>query len=192
MQNSQISFTSNIKFLKTSEFVFKTTGHPAKYNVGYPWTAKEIIKEPFALTRGIEDCTAGGITDGKDVVMFHLCPKKENENFKIIENALLEKIDLKSPYLQGFLLGSKSCFKGSKQLFSKLSNFMEKHKIPFSFFKGHNDTGLSNIAYFSKDDTWYISNNYLHYEDLNKTNIDKKLLKVFDEFSLCKEDEFVF
>lgn len=192
MQNSQISFTSNICFLPRHVFNYKVGGIPEKNIVKAPWTYKGIVKERFSLNRGAEDCVAGGITDGKDVVMFHFCKDEKTNTIQNIENALLEKIDLNSPYLQGLVLGSKQMFQNAVKLFDGVCEFMENHNIPYSKFKGHKHFGKTDLAYSAVKDTWYLNNNAIDLTDLNNTNVEKRVLEVFDEFSLCKEDEFVF
>lgn len=183
MKNSKISFTSAIRPVSVSRFLKETADIPLSNRIYAPWTEKQIIKKNAALTENVYDCSAGGITNGKEVVMFHICTGKENNNFKSIENNILEKIkSFKNP--QGFLLGSVAYFKESPKLFKKFQKFMEKNNIPYSMFKGNKT--YTHIAYNGVNDEWLISNPVFSNTGLSPI---KELLKdSFEKFHICEKD----
>ncbi len=183
MKTSKISFTSAIRPMSVSRFLKETGDIPLSNRIYSPWTAKQIIKKNAALTENIYDCSAGGITNGKEVVMFHICTGKENRRFKTIENIILEKIkSFKNP--QGFLLGSASCFEESSKLFKKFQNFMEKNKIPYSMFKGNKT--YTHIAYDGAKDEWLIANPILSKNGLQPT--ETLLKQSFEDINICSKD----
>lgn len=170
LQNSSISFTSNIKLGDWSDFSREIGFIPSKNNI-QNWTAAGIVKAEAAYTTLVKDCVAGGITDGKDVVMFHLCPTmKENQDFSQIAETLKNKIDLSSPNLQGLILGSLSSifktlghYEASAQMYENIRKFMsETLKIQFSEFKGHTELSKDTaLSYRSNTDTWMITNDFI-------------------------------
>ena len=60
-----ISFKSRIKLVQTEDFIKLTQNKNIK-SVNYPWTIKESVKAPNALTTDIYDCTALGIVSKDD------------------------------------------------------------------------------------------------------------------------------
>lgn len=161
MQNSNVSFTSKIIPVTHEEFLRYTSSIPVVNNV-MNWNAGGIKKASEAYTKRIQDCVAGGIVNGDDVVMFHICPTfEENKLFQPIEQAIMEKIGLKKPNLQGFLIGSDFRFKESVKLFEDFRVFMCRNIINFSMFKCGKKPSTCHVAYKSEFDTWYLANENL-------------------------------
>lgn len=188
MQN--VSFTSLIKPVSTSVYTREIESVYGKFGVNEPWTANETIKTPKAYTTNIADCTAGGITDGKDVVMFHICPTKpQNQDFDKIEKSITEKIDLKSPNLRGFLLGSVSMFEDSTLMFEKLKRIFDKNNIPLSFCKA-NKGSKTDIMYNSAKDEWLISNPEINNRMIRGNRDAKEILQnSFEQIHIADCDE---
>jgi len=174
MQNSQISFTSRIRLVTKSDF--KSVASKVSANVDYPWTAKEIIKSNSAYTTGICDCTAGGITDGKDVVMFHICPSESNLNdWSNIIGTLKQKIDIKSKKLQGFLLGS-FVYSRSNSVFCGFEAFMKENKVPYTKLQGHTEIFAdSDILYSSSRDEWLVTSDQISCDLKNNRKLFGKM-----------------
>lgn len=193
MKNSQVSFTSNIRLASANRFAKEIESLTLKEAVSPPWTANEIVVGPRAYTTKIYDCIAGGITDGKKVLMFHLCPTYEqNADFSIIEQAILEKFGGKIDGLKGLLLGNKSKFRASNDLFDKLKGFMEGHKIDFSTIKGVKKDEYSSLAYDLKSDTWTISSDYIASELKKGVKLLKSILeRVFEVVQISHNDKLI-
>ena len=187
-----ISFKSRIKLVQTEDFVKLTQNKNIK-SVNYPWTIKESVKAPNALTTDIYDCTALGIVskDDNNVLLMHISPngtdyKKNNK----IETFISKKINLLSDNLTGFIIGSKKNninSPTSTKMFDKLAGILDKYNIPYTKFKGGNYS--NNIAYSSKNDTWLVANDVV---DLSKNVYNKNKKQIlnfmFDEIKTAPND----
>lgn len=166
---NNISFQSKIRPVNREQFYKSIYSHPMNASVEYPWTVKETVYATKANTTGVLDCTVLGLTDGIKVFLMHICPtRKENYYFSKIVDYIKEKIDLKNPNLQGFLLGSKANLRdgSSELLFNNFEKFLKENNIVYSKFKGGPCT--SNVAYSSEKDEWIISNEATENADLKK------------------------
>ena len=199
MQNTQVSFKSNIRFTNLNGFKRVVRDFPI--SVDRPWTAKEIIRAPYAWTAGVKDCTAGGILVGKDrknitdVVMFHISPSdKDNSDFEIIKRAIMDKIGSDKP-IQGFLLGGKKICQGSVEMFDNFEKLMKELKIPKTKFKGLPVGGHSaHIAYNAGRDEWVVAATAI--EDINKkvfakTDLQSEIFSKFQKVVISKYDKLI-
>ncbi len=190
--DKNISFKSNIRLVTPEEFRQIANKIGEKNFVKYPWTVKQSVLANSAYTKDIFDCTVCGLTDGQTVLLNHICPTvMENNNFDKIAGFIKSKIDLTNSNLQGFLLGSKKNFKESPfstQLFENFANFLQKHNIQFSQFKG--SIYPSDVAYSSLKDEWVISN-YNITAPLPNSETKKILNNIFDDIKISELDEIV-
>ena len=191
----KVSFTSRIRLVPLNEFYNTTIQMGEKKFVKEPWTIKQSVLSDSAYTKDILDCSVCGLTDGEKVLLTHICPTNpKNNNFKLIENFISEKIDLSNKYLQGFLLGSKPNninSPTSTNLFDKFAEFLNKYKIPFSQFKG----GLfeHHVAYSSKNDEWLIGNCVVskNLKNIYKDKPEELFNRIFDKVEVSDLDEIV-
>lgn len=187
-----ISFKSRIKLVQTEDFARLTQNKNMK-SVNYPWTIKESVKAPNALTTDIYDCTALGIVskDDNNVLLMHISPKgTDYKKINKIETFISKKINLLSDNLTGFIIGSKKNninSPTSTKMFDKLAGILDKYNIPYTKFKGGNY--FNNIAYSSKDDTWLVANDVV---DLSKSVYNKNKKQIlnfmFDEIKTAPND----
>lgn len=187
-----ISFKSRIKLVQTEDFARLTQNKNMK-SVNYPWTIKESVKAPNALTTDIYDCTALGIVskDDNNVLLMHISPNgTDYKKFNKIETFISKKINLLSDNLTGFIIGSKKNninSPTSTKMFDKLASILDKYNIPYTKFKGGNYS--NNIAYSSKDDTWLVANDIV---DLSKNVYNKNKKQIlnfmFDEVKTAPND----
>ena len=187
-----ISFKSRIKLVQTEDFV-KLTQNKNMKSVNYPWTIKESVKAPNALTTDIYDCTALGLVskDNNNVLLMHISPNgTDYKKINKIETFISKKINLLSDNLTGFIIGSKKNninSPTSTKMFDKLSGILDKYNIPYTKFKGGNYS--NNIAYSSKDDTWLVANDVV---DLSKNVYNKNKKQIlnfmFDEVKTAPND----
>ena len=187
-----ISFKSRIKLVQTEDFVKLTQNKNIK-SVNYPWTIKESVKAPNALTTDIYDCTALGIVskDDNNVLLMHISPNgTDYKKINKIETFISKKINLLSDNLTGFIIGSKKNninSPTSTKMFDKLAGILDKYNIPYTKFKGGNY--FNNIAYSSKDDTWLVANDVV---DLSKNVYNKNKKQIlnfmFDEIKTAPND----
>ena len=187
-----ISFKSRIKLVQTEDFARLTQNKNMK-SVNYPWTIKESVKAPNALTTDIYDCTALGIVskDDNNVLLMHISPNgTDYKKINKIETFISKKINLLSDNLTGFIIGSKKNninSPTSTKMFDKLAGILDKYNIPYTKFKGGNYS--NNIAYSSKDDTWLVANDVV---DLSKNVYNKNKKQIlnfmFDEVKTAPND----
>lgn len=187
-----ISFKSRIKLVQTEDFARLTQNKNMK-SVNYPWTIKESVKAPNALTTDIYDCTALGIMskDDNNVLLMHISPNGTDcKKINKIETFISKKINLLSDNLTGFIIGSKKNninSPTSTKMFDKLAGILDKYNIPYTKFKGGNYS--NNIAYSSKDDTWLVANDVV---DLSKSVYNKNKKQIlnfmFDEVKTAPND----
>lgn len=187
-----ISFKSRIKLVQTEDFVKLTQNKNIK-SVNYPWTIKESVKAPNALTTDIYDCTALGIVskDDNNVLLMHISPNgTDYKKINKIETFISKKINLLSDNLTGFIIGSKKNninSPTSTKMFDKLAGILDKYNIPYTKFKGGNYS--NNIAYSSKNDTWLVANDVV---DLSKNVYNKNKKQIlnfmFDEIKTAPND----
>lgn len=162
-------------------------------SVNYPWTIKESVKAPNALTTDIYDCTALGIVskDNNNVLLMHISPNGTDcKKINKIETFISKKINLLSDNLTGFIIGSKKNninSPTSTKMFDKLAGILDKYNIHYTKFKGGNYS--NNIAYSSKDDTWLVANDVV---DLSKSVYNKNKKQIlnfmFDEVKTAPND----
>ena len=187
-----ISFKSRIKLVQTEDFIKLTQNKNIK-SVNYPWTIKESVKAPNALTTDIYDCTALGIVskDDNNVLLMHISPNgTDYKKINKIETFISKKINLLSDNLTGFIIGSKKNNMNSPtstKMFDKLAGILDKYNIPYTKFKGGNYS--NNIAYSSKNDTWLVANDVV---DLSKNVYNKNKKQIlnfmFDEIKTAPND----
>lgn len=177
--DNNISFTSRIRPVPRS--LFSKTITPGIKSVEYPWTYYLTTKGEKAMTTGIQDCCAGGITDGETVVLFHVSPYSHVDGKKIPDvHAKLIKyikqfIDVNNQNLQGFIIGSKIQFPASKKLFKNMEEFMQKHNIPYSAFK-NKIFGSTDIKYDGIKDEWMVTNNYIDKQCKKRVRDPEKIM----------------
>ena len=183
---NNISFKSGYRTVPPKDF-FKFAGAFGEQNyVGVPWTVKQSVFSSKAYTKNVMDCVVIGITDGLNVLLMHICPtKSENANFADISKYIQNTIEfMNKNCLQGFVMGSKNTPE-SKTLFDNVINFLDKLKIPTSYFKGGNCE--NHVAYWSATDNWIISNAKIKPFTSTKDN----LKKTFDEIKISAFDEII-
>lgn len=152
---SDISFTSLIRPVSSDNFNKLAADISNNVNV---WKVEGAKKGLSAKTDRIQDCTALGITDGKEVFLMHVIPdfSSNPKYFTKIIDTIKANIDLSCEYLQAILVGSKYDNKESLIGYNNFKKFLKEHKIPFSELKG-GDT-IHKIAYHSNKDEWLVSN----------------------------------
>lgn len=186
---TDISFTSSIRPVSSDSFRRMTLD--ILNNVSN-WSPEGAKKGLSAKTDRIMDCTALGLTDGENVFLMHIIPElSSNKKFlpQIFEK-IKNSMDLSCQYLQGILVGARSCSRESLIGYNNFVRFLKEHKIPFSELKG-GDT-VHKIGYHSKNDEWIISNFDIDRLIKSGEKDSKKLLELgFDRVKINKLDEIV-
>ena len=186
-----ISFQSRIRPVGINDFLIKAREIGEKGNACAPWTVIDSAINPDVFTRGIIDCTACGITDGKNAFLTHICPTvRENRDFTKIENFIRTMLKpMKQEYLQAILVGSQGKEpRESRVLFNKFVDLMERLNIPASIFRAaDNDV---DIAYIEKSDEWIIATKDVP-ALLKDRSPEEAIREIFEEVKLSEKDEFV-
>lgn len=184
---NDISFTSSIRIVNTTEFNNFTKRIGKQGFVDYPWTIEETTKAPSVYTRNIADCSACVISNGQEAVMMHLSPDTQNNHaFSIVLQKLSNLLDLKNPNLQAILVGSKNT-KKSQDIFTKFQKLFEQLNIPYSIFK--NSKTPINIGYNSSTDEMLISNLAIEKQLKKNIPIENILDNTFEQVSINKCDD---
>jgi hypothetical protein len=162
---SPLRFSSKIKLVSSAEFKnlplaeMRANGEYA----ACPWTIRERVSgKPRGYTDDASICNAGGIHNGKQVVLFHLIPINENvEQFKRNVKPVLEKeiakLAQEGAPLRAFLSGGSTNDWESTVLFNKLKDLLTKMGIPFSLLWGQHNGGPVDLYYSAKEDTWLVA-----------------------------------
>lgn len=186
-----ISFKSSIRPVTRKEFSQIVSNYGSKNFIDYPWTVKESVLSNKVYTKGVEDCSFLGLTDGLRVLGMHICPTiEENFDFSKIKHFIMKKIDLRTSGLQGILLGARRHSEENRSfnLFDNFELFLKKHSIPYSKFKDGRDE--NDIAYDSKTDEWVVSSRLAEIPDIKNQITAKGFLEhLFNDVEISELDE---
>jgi hypothetical protein len=188
-------FSSTIRFVEQPEFD-RITGQMGdkitedrSNNIG-------LFKK--AYTKHVLSCTAGGVTRQRDdqFLFFHFFHWFASaEHLRDLSKKLVEMGD-KMEKARALLIGGVSTSPDSVMLGQELRRFLQDLQLPVSLFWGQNPyrhTGMSNVAYDTEKDTWYVravrDGEPKHYRE-EVTSLDD-LVKAFDEIRLAPGDQLV-
>lgn len=193
MQNSPISFGTNIKFETRNNFINLVKDY--NHSITSPLTAEGIVRSSQVYTPGITTCSAGGIIvksekeAGFDVVMFHIDPDNQsNVFFEPIKKAIYDKLNGCKP-LQAFLLGSYTGIDNSPQMFANFEKFIKEMKIPLSKFKGSPLYDKLHIAYDGNKDELTVFSSAV--EKANQGFSLNEVVKHFEDVEISSDDKVI-
>lgn len=183
---TEISFTSKIVPIKTTDFLRYTASFPRDNFVDCPWNISTSRVARDVFTSNIADCTSCLITTGKKALLMHLYPTNEaNHDISKIEKYITNNLDMKDE-LQAVLVGSQP-EKESLDIFNKFKKMLNNLGIPTSIFQ----TGKSrtHLAYKTSTDELVISSNYIDSGIIQGKNNKDILFDAFEkvEISACDE-----
>ena len=189
--NRNISFTSHIKPVPFFEFNSLTRGMSEKSYVPYPWTLNESVLNEDVFTKSVQDCSVYIISNGQKAKMLHICPDcSDAKNFERIAKSIEEDFDMDDENLEAFIIGGKAPYligNDSYELFDKFVEFSNKHNIPTTILKG--GMGEKSIAYFSQQDTLYVSNTQRFFNENNVLRMPIDILRNwFDKVVIHSKD----
>ena len=152
----EISFTSKLIPVKSSEFCRRTASFNQNNFVDYPWTVSTSRVATDVYTNNICDCSVCLITDGQKALLMHLSPaRKGNHDFSNVLKYISNNMDLNNKDLQSILIGSKP-LAPSLDIFNKFKNLLNILNIPTTILE--NGKGATHIAYRTCTDEVIISN----------------------------------
>lgn len=181
MFKSPVAFSSKIMFISNDEFYDK-----AKTIKNYCGTEQNFIARS-SVVMGASSCMAGGIQNGKDVVMFHDTQPYDRMSCELMLN--IEKIDNEKPVVSAFLIGGcndrilKPAYKVFKEMFDSLNT-----KIT-TFWAHKGDACSTNLVYSNdnSEDTWYVNTVDYKYNDI--IHSVKDLKNSYEVIDILPEDE---
>lgn len=174
-----LQFGSQIRFLPKDAYARQDFGkqqHVQEFDNNNIRLAKK------AYTVNVVMCNAGGITNGRRTLMFHLQPWGDTKkNLRKLAKDI-KTLRHESPDLRALVLGGHSSDPRSIQVNQGLCRLLEKEKIPYSLFWGHKHypykppiegtslfppTWRSELSYRPDDDTWRVYTHWYDGQDLN-------------------------
>ena len=189
MQNSSITFTSNIHFVdrKTYNLIKK------KNSIGFWHNTPNILKADEFYSEGIKTCTGGGVViPYKEAEGFHFWDDRTNKkNFSQIVNSLFRFV--KNPQ-RALLVGSKDLEGNpySIEQFQRLKKvFLERIKDVTLFEKHNFDNAQTHYHYSLKDDTWTLFSEYRKSDKGRYHTVKdlKSLKECFENISIAEGDK---
>lgn len=190
---TNVTFQSKIRLVKNSNFNNATKNINKKYFIDYPWGLKNSVIGKQAYTTNVFDCTVCGIKDKEKILMLHISPdSNDGYDFPKIEKFITQNINLKTPNLSAFLIGSKmgfDVFERSEKLFDNFRDFMKKNKIQFSELRG--GVGGKDIAFDVNKDELLIGTPLIEKENIktNQVDIIDFARHAFEEIKISDKDE---
>lgn len=190
MLNTNFPLKTKINLTNWLDFNKEIASIPLKNNVTN-WTAKGLVKGNDLYTTGLEDCTSCIIADGEGRCV-HIRPTdEENNDFSEIEKKLLKNVNLRSPQIKGFLIGSVSFYQKSRNLFENFIKLLENKNIPYSMMRGHTKESIkSAIAYKAEKNTIFVTNDFISDNTFFKKPPNSFLLRAFEEIKINPNHEF--
>lgn len=159
INDSKISFKSNIRFVAPGEF--RHISRCAK-NIGFTHDEKNIVKANEFCSVDIRTCTGGGlVTPNNEAEGFHfLDDRTNNENFPKIISTLFSYVT--NPE-RGLLIGSKELkwHPYSTEQFQNFKNLLLERVKKISIFEEHRYGSSESHYHYSLDtDTWTLCSKY--------------------------------
>ena len=184
---NDISFTSRIVPLTTSQFGSKLTGMAKRVCADFPWTMQESAIGKDVYTTSIYDCTGCLITDGEKAILMHLDPENSiNRSLYYLREYLRNFFCLNRPDLQALLIGSKNT-KNSQMIFNNFRTILEEAHIPTSVLK--NSKTPVSVAYKALTDEIYVSNADISKGIIAKKSANEILKSAFEKVEISELDE---
>jgi hypothetical protein len=157
--SSPISFQSRINFIDSTEFAKLPLNEmkAKKEYSAYPWDTSQIIMGQRAYTDGAYGCCAGGITNGKNAILFHLIPNLEEHCFyKIKLKESIEKLKESGNKLNAFVTGGHiNVIEEGAPLFNMIKKLFKENNIETSYV-WNQKYGCTDLYYSTKEDEWKV------------------------------------
>lgn len=137
-------------------------------------------------TEEIRSCTAGLVFDKKSEapLFFHIYDDSSNiNNLSVIE-----------PYMKGenaILIGSRTKFKKSRELFKTIEKMLDSKSIPMTVFEDFENTWEADMAYDSQKDEVYLCVKDIMNPKMYVKTMDE-LLKAFKRVQISSRDTIEF
>lgn len=169
MQNYPVNFKANIRLVSANKFAQEIANVSPKHYVNL-WTLDGMVVGEKPYTDKIYDCVTTSVMGPDKIAMVHMSPYyesngldiyKKNEDFKPVEEALLEVFGGSIKGLDSLVLGNKTTFPESNDLFEKALSCMKKNGTNCSVIRGLKNYSPTSVAGDIKTRSWIITNDYI-------------------------------
>ena len=195
MTESNISFTSNIRFINYKKFNRK---YKRTINIGFHHDESNIRKDNQFRSTNIRTCTGGGlVTPNVEAAGFHFWDDITNDRkFPLIMYDLFRFVEEPE---RALLIGGKDLKENpfSIKQFQKFKETFLDNIKNVSIFGPHKHKFAESHYHYSLDtDTWTIASTYLEKQDkrLITHSVENlfDLLDFFEQISIAKGDRLFF
>lgn len=188
MENSSVSFTSNIHFVDRIAY----NKIKKKNSIGFWHDVPNILKADEFYSEGIKTCTGGGIViPFKEAEGFHFWDDMTNKKkFPDIVNSLFRFV--KNPQ-RALLVGSKKLDDSpySIEQFERFKKVFTERIKNVSLFERHRyENSQTHYIYSLNDDTWTLFSEYQKGKNIryNQVKSLKALKECFENISIADGD----
>lgn len=188
MENSSVSFTSNICFVDRIAY----NKIKKRNSIGFWHTVPNILKADEFYSEGIKTCTGGGVViPFKEAEGFHFWDDMTNKKkFPDIVNSLFRFV--KNPQ-RALLVGSKKLDDSpySIEQFERFKKVFTERIKNVSLFERHRyENSQTHYIYSLNDDTWTLFSEYQKGKNIryNQVKSLKALKECFENISIADGD----
>ena len=188
MENSSVSFTSNICFVDRIAY----NKIKKRNSIGFWHTVPNILKADEFYSEGIKTCTGGGIViPFKEAEGFHFWDDMTNKKkFPDIVNSLFRFV--KNPQ-RALLVGSKNLDDSpySIEQFERFKKVFTERIKNVSLFERHRyENSQTHYIYSLNDDTWTLFSEYQKGKNIRYNQVKnlKALKECFENISIADGD----
>lgn len=188
MENSSVSFTSNICFVDRIAY----NKIKKRNSIGFWHTVPNILKADEFYSEGIKTCTGGGIViPFKEAEGFHFWDDMTNKKkFPDIVNSLFRFV--KNPQ-RALLVGSKNLDDSpySIEQFERFKKVFTERIKNVSLFERHRyENAQTHYIYSLNDDTWTLFSEYQKGKNIRYNQVKnlKALKECFENISIADGD----
>lgn len=188
MENSSVSFTSNICFVDRIAY----NKIKKRNSIGFWHTVPNILKADEFYSEGIKTCTGGGIViPFKEAEGFHFWDDMTNKKkFPDIVNSLFRFV--KNPK-RALLVGSKNLDDSpySIEQFERFKKVFTERIKNVSLFERHRyENSQTHYIYSLNDDTWTLFSEYQKGKNIRYNQVKnlKALKECFENISIADGD----
>lgn len=188
MENSSVSFTSNIHFVDRIAY----NKIKKRNSIGFWHDVPNILKADEFYSEGIKTCTGGGIViPFKEAEGFHFWDDMTNKKkFPDIVNSLFRFV--KNPQ-RALLVGSKKLDDSpySIEQFERFKKVFTERIKNVSLFERHRyENSQTHYIYSLNDDTWTLFSEYQKGKNIRYNQVKnlKALKECFENISIADDD----
>lgn len=195
---SKVSFGSRIKLISYDEFkdIYKIGTKVIDNDNNFcSNSGNNVILSKKAWAYSIQCCISGGLTNLKNVLMWHFHPGSTVKDFNKMHHKLdegFDKLSQESDNFGGLIIGGWQINHESKQVFKELTGKLQSYKedlLKKVSILWNEDGEISCASYSAKDDTWLAVVWDLYKYGKSEEHMLKSVSEQFSDRSICSSDE---